>query len=82
MFFKCKGCAEKDKHIDSLKNEISFLRGQLTSPASLLPATVEANKILDGAGDSVIDLPEYNDFQLTEQEKIKLEADRILTGAY
>lgn len=79
--FSCKRCQEKDAHIASLKEEITFLRGQISSPIPLVPATVEANKILDGAGGTIIDLPEYNDFQLDEMQKIKIEADRILTGA-
>lgn len=82
MFFKCRACLEKDSHIKSLKEEIKFLRDQLIHPVTLLPSTVEANKIMDGAGDTIIEMPEYNEFQLTEQEKIKLEADRILTGSY
>lgn len=82
MFFKCRACKSKDEHIESLKQEIKFLREQLVSPSTLLPATVEANKIMDGAGDVVIDMPEYNDFQLDDMQKIKLEADRILTGSY
>lgn len=80
--FACKACKAKDAHMLDLKEEIKFLRAQLYKAPSVSVELLEANKIMEGAGSSSLDMPEYNGFQLSEMDKIKIEADRILTGAY
>lgn len=82
--FSCKVCAEKDKRILSLENEISFLR-TLVHPvinnAELPDNTLEADGVISGH-DHVIEIQSRAD-ALAEEDVLALEErNKILSGEY
>jgi hypothetical protein len=84
MFGNCKVCAEKDKRVASLEEQIAFLRG-LLHPAvdnSNIPESVqEANGILD-AQDRPIEIQTYAAATIALSEEELAERDAILSGSY
>lgn len=81
MFFRCNVCLQKDNHIDSLEAQIRFLQGML-QPQYNQAFGIETNKILEGAGMPVIEIPEPTESQNKENIELEREAIAILTGNY
>lgn len=84
MFGKCQVCAEKDKRVASLEEQITFLRGLVhpTVDNSYIPqANAEANDILD-ATTQPVRIESYADsIVLLSQEELA-ERDALLSGNY
>lgn len=84
MFFTCKVCAEKDKRIASLEEQIAFLRN-LAHPQvdnkTIPDHNHEANGVLD-ALDRPIEIETHKEVvdNLTEEER--RERDALLDGSY
>jgi hypothetical protein len=79
--FSCKRCLEKDKRIEDLKQDITFLRSML-SPNFSNALNLEANKILEGAGLPIIEMSEPSEPKTKENVSLQREAISILTGNY
>jgi len=81
MFGPCKICIEKEKRIEELKEEVEFLRAMLLPNSNGKIVNLEANNILSGS-QAMIDIPEYGNDKIREQEEINREAERIMNGTY
>ena len=81
MFGPCKICIEKEKRIAELKEEVEFLRAMLLPNSNGKIVNLEANNILSGS-QAMIDIPEYGNDKIREQEEINREAERIMNGTY
>jgi hypothetical protein len=84
--FKCKVCAEKDRRIADLQEQIKFLRSYQTPshPTQVEARDLEADSLLSGKND-VIEITGHNIAAETESENVDdviSERDRILTGTY
>ena len=81
--FSCKACAEKDKRILELKEQIVYLRS-LVYPQNFedsdLPAAVTAPTPSPETYDQ--ELTKLQEQQSAEQEEIRRERDRLLSGTY
>lgn len=84
MFGPCKVCAEKDKRVVSLENEIAFLR-TLVRPTinndKLSVVEYEADGVVGGATDQ-IEIQTYQHASAEEDEAILAERNAILSGNY
>lgn len=82
--FRCKVCAEKDKRISSLEDQVAFLR-TLTHPKVnnyVVPDNdLEANGVLDGT-DRQIQIETFSDETLRLSEEEQRERQAILSGEY
>lgn len=85
MFGKCRVCAEKDKRIVSLEEQVTFLRG-LVHPAvdnSFIPqANSEANEILDNTTAPPVRIESYADAVVLLSVEEAIERDQLLSGNY
>lgn len=84
MFGSCKVCAEKERRIASLEEQVTFLRG-LVHPKvdnSYIPENNhEANEILD-ATQRPVQIQSYANAVITLSEEELAERDAILSGTY
>lgn len=90
MIFRCKACEEKDKrylesmghlidHMADLKKEIEFLKNML-QPATLIPRiNIEANNVLNGAGE---DEPTPTQEEIEQLQREEHERNALLSGNY
>ncbi len=84
MFGPCKVCAEKDKRISSLEDQVAFLRALARPPVNnfIIPDNnLEANGMLD-ATDQQIQIQTYADATLKLSEEELRERQAILDGSY
>jgi hypothetical protein len=76
--FACKVCAEKDKRINDLQNEVAYLR-ELANPSKLnvtIPAIhSEADRIMSASQDEIPS-------ESLSDEEITSERIRLLSGTY
>lgn len=78
MWGKCKVCAEKDRRILDLKDQISVLRRQLLPVNSSNPTvtSLEMDGVMSGQ-QHIIEIPET-----AEEIAEARERDRLLSGQY
>jgi hypothetical protein len=77
--FKCSRCSEKDARIADLKDQVAYLRSQLT-PSPITPLRVlEADAILSG-NQTTIEIPEDEDER--KARAVTAERDRVLSANY
>lgn len=87
MFGPCKVCAEKDKRIADLKEQIKSLNLQLIPTPQTRRYEMEQDFVMEGGGDEVGYTPVSisAEDQKTRDEQAALlqyEADAILSGSY
>jgi hypothetical protein len=75
----CQICLEKDNRITDLKQQIEFLKNQLAPNFQIPMINLEANNVLNGAGQ---DEPELTSEELLQLQKEKEERDALLSGNY
>lgn len=77
MFFLKSLLSEKDARIKQLQDEVAFLRSQLQPKATPVYRNVhfEANAILNGQSEQIID-------EMPEDPAIIAEREKILSGTY
>lgn len=84
MFGKCRVCAEKDKRLASLEEQVAFLRS-LVHPhvdnSAIPEVNHEANQVLDQI-DQPIQIQSYASAVITLSEEELAERDAILSGNY
>lgn len=81
--WKCKVCAEKDKRIADLNREMEFFKRMLRPSNNAPIVDLEANKILDGAGEEQLSFKtELTEEEIQSREDTEREATAILTGNY
>ena len=82
--FDCKVCKEKDKRIEDLKEQISYLRGVLNPPKSELKLAhleqqdLQEDMIMSGGGTEEVD-PQL---ESSESPEVLAERAAMLSGTY
>jgi hypothetical protein len=82
--WKCKACAAKSEQIDSLKNEIGFLRRLVSPPVdnqTIPDSEREVHSVLD-AFERPLEIQSYNEGVVSLSEQELAERNAILSGDY
>ncbi len=83
MMFKCSVCEEKDRRVEDLKEQISYLRNLLNPPVQAMPSlpeiqNIQQDMILDGGGTEEVNLPDT----ILETPEVLAERSAMLSGTY
>lgn len=82
MLFKCKICAEREIRIADLNKQIEFYKRLLIPNPHLPMINTEADKLLEGGGNDIINMSIITEEQAQQARDIEAESIRILTGTY
>jgi hypothetical protein len=82
--FSCRVCAEKDKRVQVLESEITFLRNLVHKPvdnSTITENEMEADGIMSGQ-DRVIEIEPRAQYEAAEDEFVTAERQALLDGTY
>lgn len=85
MFGPCKVCAEKDKRILNLEDQILYFKSVLHPEPKTKKYEMETDFIMDGGGREQLATPISQEAQAKMDEQLQAiqdEQDKILSGTY